>query len=591
MTQKMTALTAAVLTAAIILTRGFTHAADVTWEGVDFNWTEPDSSSFGADTYNSGDDVFFSGSGEGTITVQSGGVNPNTANLSIGTYQFTGGTVNASAWNVSGGELQWNNDTVLGGGPINVMDDATLRSTKTSSQPTMSSSAINVGEGVTMDFYMHFNGHAGSPMVAPITGGSAADPITVNFYHNVNQGRLALSPSTFAGNVHLRSRMILSPLQDNHFGDPSNTLHVHGSLETYTSNVTLNRPVTIHSGFLGGPHTAPIIFDGPVTNIAVQPSVIGGIRFNNPASTLGNLYPNGGTIEFGYLPAGGGSRSDGGGNNGVTFRFLGDLVGNASFGISKNYDFVDGVADNRWMYLDVPSANADVTLTSAVSGFQASRGGFRKDGAGALTLAANGSNIGAFEVRGGRLYVDATLSGVNDMTVKDGAVLGGNGSISMNPGSTLTVDGSLGPGKSTGILTVTGDVVFGQTGAFEVEINDMTAAGTGYDRLVVGPDGSVTINSGAQLLPIFDPGLTAALGDTVYILDNQGADPILGTFQAGEGEFVGVYGGMPWMITYQAITDTALTGGNDIALVAIPEPASGLLLALAGLGLLRRRPK
>jgi uncharacterized protein (TIGR03382 family) len=55
---------------------------------------------------------------------------------------------------------------------------------------------------------------------------------------------------------------------------------------------------------------------------------------------------------------------------------------------------------------------------------------------------------------------------------------------------------------------------------------------------------------------------------------------------------VGNFSGLDWIITYQADYDNgAFTNGNDVALMAIPEPSTALFGGLGFLGLLRRRRK
>jgi hypothetical protein len=68
--------------------------------------------------------------------------------------------------------------------------------------------------------------------------------------------------------------------------------------------------------------------------------------------------------------------------------------------------------------------------------------------------------------------------------------------------------------------------------------------------------------------------------DRFYLLRNDGTDPISGTFRnLPEGREFTVSGQL-FRITYLANAPTAVTGGNDVALLAIPEPGvSGLWVA------------
>src|SRR6202044_3450652 len=102
--------------------------------------------------------------------------------------------------------------------------------------------------------------------------------------------------------------------------------------------------------------------------------------------------------------------------------------------------------------------------------------------------------------------------------------------------------------------------------------------------------GSVTL-AGA-LLDINTLAFVPAIGDTFTIINNQGTDPISGTFF-----------GLPQGATFTAddslgnpenlqISYTGGTG-NDVTLsvIAVPEPVSFGLLAVGSLALLRRRAK
>ncbi|OPZ24759.1 MAG: hypothetical protein BWZ02_02770 [Lentisphaerae bacterium ADurb.BinA184] len=81
---------------------------------------------------------------------------------------------------------------------------------------------------------------------------------------------------------------------------------------------------------------------------------------------------------------------------------------------------------------------------------------------------------------------------------------------------------------------------------------------------------------------------TANAWDVVYLINNT-SGTTSGVFQYADDTFVDVFAGKRWFITYDAVLDGALNGGNDVALYAVPEPAAAATLLLGGLALLRRR--
>ncbi|MEN9990618.1 MAG: hypothetical protein RLZZ224_320, partial [Verrucomicrobiota bacterium] len=83
------------------------------------------------------------------------------------------------------------------------------------------------------------------------------------------------------------------------------------------------------------------------------------------------------------------------------------------------------------------------------------------------------------------------------------------------------------------------------------------------------------------------------LNSMIFLILNDSDDAVTGTFSNyAQGANVGNFGGFDWVISYTAnSTGPAFTGGNDVALMAIPEPSAALLGGLGALGLLRRRRK
>ncbi|QDS89046.1 Calx-beta domain protein [Rosistilla ulvae] len=68
--------------------------------------------------------------------------------------------------------------------------------------------------------------------------------------------------------------------------------------------------------------------------------------------------------------------------------------------------------------------------------------------------------------------------------------------LNMSGGDTVTVDGTVAPGQSPGILSVTGNFAFADNSTYEVEING-NSPGTSYDQ--IDATGAVSIGSGVAL--------------------------------------------------------------------------------------------
>ena len=78
----------------VFMVASWGRAETVTWDGVDMNWTNPDTDSWGGDTYNDGDHVEFLGAGLGTVTVDAGGVMPGSILVgAAGAYTISGGSL------------------------------------------------------------------------------------------------------------------------------------------------------------------------------------------------------------------------------------------------------------------------------------------------------------------------------------------------------------------------------------------------------------------------------------------------------------------------------------------------------------------
>jgi hypothetical protein len=204
---------------------------------------------------------------------------------------------------------------------------------------------------------------------------------------------------------------------------------------------------------------------------------------------------------------------------------------------------------------DVAVDNGAINLNTAGKLFQTA-GKIVTTGSLAHTAAALavfdgvGNAAPAFAVPAG---LTVLVNGTFASTFTVDGVLGGNGVI-IGPVA-VNANGTLAPGASPGILS-TGDVNFAAPSTFAVELNG-PAAGTGYDQL----DVTGTVNLGGTTLS-GSLGFTPAPGAVFRIIDNDGADPVVGTFNGlAEGATVAI-GAVNFTVSYKG------GDGNDVTLTA-----------------------
>ena len=130
------------------------------------------------------------------------------------------------------------------------------------------------------------------------------------------------------------------------------------------------------------------------------------------------------------------------------------------------------------------AATLTINQATGTSTFSGKLGGTRlgddnfalmKVGGATLILAGTNTYTGLTTVGGGKLVVNGSLA--SDLSVSNGAILGGSGLIS----GSVQVDsgGTVSPGSSPGLLTV-GSLSLQSGSTFRVELNG-TAAGTQYE--------------------------------------------------------------------------------------------------------------
>jgi hypothetical protein len=179
------------------------------------------------------------------------------------------------------------------------------------------------------------------------------------------------------------------------------------------------------------------------------------------------------------------------------------------------------------------------------------------------------------------LLVNGSL-GNTVVTVASGATLGGSGTIGTNTvTNTVTVNGTLAPGNSPGILAIEDNLSL--NGILAMEITGLTAGnGSGFhDQVILNGAGTF----GGTLNLSWNLSTAAPVNTELLLILNDGADPFSGAFSnaANLSQHTDNLGNS-WKLLY------AGGSGNDLTLVAVPEPdVAALLGGLGALALLRRR--
>ena len=160
-----------------------------------------------------------------------------------------------------------------------------------------------------------------------------------------------------------------------------------------------------------------------------------------------------------------------------------------------------------------------------------------------------------------------------------GGTLHGSGIV----GQIESLSGAISPGHATtGILTA-GSLLMG-TGTTAHFLIDGPNAGSEYDQLRL--NGSLILGNASSLLVTLNDPIPSA--DPYFLILNDGSDAISGYFAGMPEGSEFSQGGQPWLITYTANGDGGAVG-NDLALVAVPEPSSAATMLMAATVLLQTR--
>lgn len=198
----------------------------------------------------------------------------------------------------------------------------------------------------------------------------------------------------------------------------------------------------------------------------------------------------------------------------------------------------------------------DVSAPLAIDSVISGSGGFHKFSPGTLTLNANNTYSGATTVSDGTLLVNGVQPA--SMVLLNGGTLGGTGTV-----GTVTSGGAvpkfLRPGGDVGILN-SGSVSLNPSTTLLLVIRG-TNAGISHDQLNV----TGSVNLGGSVLS-YDFTFAPNAGDAFTLINNDGADAVIGTFA-----------GLPQGTTFTnaGVFRISYTGGdgNDVVLTRVSPPS------------------
>lgn len=245
---------------------------------------------------------------------------------------------------------------------------------------------------------------------------------------------------------------------------------------------------------------------------------------------------------------------------------------NLTFGAIQGGTVASSLNATTGQSITIGSAN-NATFSGRLTG----AGTFVKSGAGVQTLTGTNTNTGTIQISAGTLLING--QGSSSASV-NGGILGGVGQV----GGDVTVSntGTLAPGQSAGMLGVNNLTLSGTGSTLAMELGG-TGSGQ-YDQVNV--TGAVNLD-GNGTLDLTLLSFTPAVNDLFFLVLNDSADAINGTLFNLAQDATFLAAGYEWQISYtgDSGTNTFSGAGNDLVIMAVPEPGAVLLCGL-GLALL-----
>lgn len=290
--------------------------------------------------------------------------------------------------------------------------------------------------------------------------GAAAQYRGFGVFQKTGSSTWTLTGTTTAATPWAINAGTLAVSADGSLGAAAGGLSFDGGILQFLAGFSSNRAIALNAG--GGS------FDTNGNNATLAGTIggIGGLTktgagtltMSGASTYTGATNVNAGTLQAGAANAFAASSAF----SGVTGAAL-DLNGfNQTIGsLAGSWAVTLGSAT-----LTTGGNNANSLFDGEVSGF----GGLIKTGTGTFVLLGTSTYTGATAVNGGALIVNGSIAGSSGLTVDPGALLGGTGIL-----PTSTINGTLSPGNSIGTITVAGNLAFGPSALYLVEVSSAAA--------------------------------------------------------------------------------------------------------------------